>query len=306
MSPEEQYVLDYAKVHPWPWRTEIVPFTHPRKNRRQGAPVKFGIHHSADQDGLFSREVLKHFVPGIELVGWDYGQPTPVVPEDCDTLYVVDLSVPDLMDDPRLVWIDHHKSAIEKYGARHGFQLDGVAACRLAYQWFLGNRPTLEAFRDRRVDEPLILRLVGEHDVWDHRDPRAKVLQYGLVCTEPSLALNVDRVLADGEIALRYSRAVDKRDAYRAKTIRWNGVTFCAMGFGGGFNSFNFEPALRPEHEACLGWRHDGERWRVSLYRVPGKTPDLLSIAKAMGGGGHEGACGFPATFRLIEDILTA
>jgi len=49
------------------------------------------------------------------------------------------------MERPGLVWIDHHKSAIEKYGATTpGYRIDGVAACRLAWQWFFPIDPDAE------------------------------------------------------------------------------------------------------------------------------------------------------------------
>lgn len=95
------------------------------------------IYHKADFDGIFCREIARKFLPAAELIGWDYGDPEPEVgPEDA--LYILDLSVPGLMKHPSLVWIDHHKSAIDKYPATiRGYRIDGVAACRLAWQWFI-------------------------------------------------------------------------------------------------------------------------------------------------------------------------
>ncbi len=94
------------------------------------------VYHRSDYDGIFCREIAKKFLPEAELIGWEYGDETPAVPNDTD-LYILDLSVPALMDHPRLIWIDHHKSAMEKF--HHGipgYRIDGVAACRLAWQWF--------------------------------------------------------------------------------------------------------------------------------------------------------------------------
>lgn len=157
------------------------------------------IYHYADYDGLLSAAVCLHFIPDAVIHGWDYGNPTPEIPEDCDKLYIVDLSVPDLMDDPRLIWIDHHKSAIEKWepvsiyeptqenviknhdpmtgGLRHilGLRIDGVAACRLCWRWFQeGFHGLYDGFtdyarfksRDPLLKEPLVLTLAGEYDVW--------------------------------------------------------------------------------------------------------------------------------------------
>lgn len=92
------------------------------------------------------------------------------------------------MDHPRLNWVDHHKSAIEKYPATiQGYRIDGVAACRLAYQYFGGinswtesDTPTKKDFVERRVTEPLAVTLAGEYDIWDKHDARADILQFGL------------------------------------------------------------------------------------------------------------------------------
>ena len=82
------------------------------------------IFHSADFDGLFCREIARKFLPDAELIGWDYGDPTPAkeLLDGTETLYMLDISIPDLMDHPKLVWIDHHKSAIEKYGPVAGMR----------------------------------------------------------------------------------------------------------------------------------------------------------------------------------------
>ena len=144
------------------------------------------IHHSADFDGLFCREIARKFLPHAELIGWDYGEAVPVIPEG-STLYMLDISVEGLMDYPRLIWIDHHKSAMEKFNPQtDGFRIDGVAACRLAWQWFAeyqiggGGLPGKKQFIDRKVSEPLAVTLAGEYDIWDKRDARVDTLQFGL------------------------------------------------------------------------------------------------------------------------------
>jgi uncharacterized protein len=167
------------------------------------------IYHRSDFDGIFCREIAKHFMPEAELIGWDYGDPVPtpdVVSAD-DTLYMLDISIEGLMGHPKLIWIDHHKSAIEKFtglppNGISGYRIDGVAACRLAWQWFLidsGHHdgdikfklpngvaatnfslPDKQDFIDRKVSEPTAVRLAGEYDIWDKSDPDAELFQHGL------------------------------------------------------------------------------------------------------------------------------
>src|SRR6266576_302080 len=103
------------------------------------------IHHDADYDGILSNEVCRHFLlkDGNEVtsIGWDYGKPTPQTDAyNYDQIFMVDISVKELMDKerlPNLIWLDHHKTAIDEFDPSiPGYRIDGVAACRLAWQWF--------------------------------------------------------------------------------------------------------------------------------------------------------------------------
>jgi hypothetical protein len=133
------------------------------------------IHHSADFDGIFCREIARrHLGDQAEYIGWDYGEPEPPVPEDA-VVYLLDISIPGLMQHPGLHWVDHHKSAMDRFGLKSGYQMDGVAACRLAWQFFIreedechGRLPSKEDFVDHRVNEPFAVRLAGEYDIWDN------------------------------------------------------------------------------------------------------------------------------------------
>lgn len=277
------------------------------------------IHHSADFDGIFCREIARRALgDNATYIGWDYGDPVPEVPDDA-VLYMLDISIEPLMSHPRLIWIDHHKSAIEKHGpggpkfswkdGRHAFCLDGVAACRLAWQWFFHHERvkslTVDSFRNREVDETLAVRLAGEYDVWDKRDPRAETFQFGLrseeeVCwwmlfsSTTVCESYIERLLRDGALLQR----VRERDnasliTKNGFTIHWEGLTWLACN-ATRFNSLLFTAGLQPEHDACLGFNWDGRKWKVSLYGRPERPDlDLSLIAVRQGGGGHRQACGF-------------
>ena len=308
------------------------------------------IYHDADFDGKLSNEVCRHWLnklhPTADIVsyGWDYGRPVPVSRtraaswKDNDLIYIVDLSVDELVAHhefwSKIVWIDHHKSAIEKWDVKcgsddprmanlNGYRIDGVAACRLCWQWFLyqshdgsGGLPEKTAFIDRIVNEPELLRLAGEYDIWDHRDPDAKVLQFGLrALTDHQFRLLVEdefetskgtdallRAIQNGRAIKSYcDKQNDEYATQYATTVKWHGLTWCALNIGQRGNSDLLRAAIKPEHDACIAWRHDGTQAYVSLYHAPGKEHlDLSVIAKAMGGGGHRGACGFRETLTWI------
>src|ERR1044071_4387345 len=271
------------------------------------------IYHRSDYDGKFCREIARKQLGDVaEYIGWDYGDPEPVVDPE-QTLYILDLSVPGLMGHKDLIWIDHHKTAIEKYSISiPGYRIDGVAACRLAWQWFYlfggtSPLPQKQAYLDRLVHEPLAVRLAGEYDIWDKRDPRAEVFQFGLRVRElerkdwdgllACTVLGDDcalRLLGEGRIAQAYQRRVDRTlMESRGFELTWEALRFLAVNTGR-FNSLTFDSAVKPEHDALLGFSWDGKKWVVSLYGVPHKPNlDLSAIAKKYGGGGHRQACGF-------------
>lgn len=278
------------------------------------------IYHKADFDGIFCREIARKFLPEAELIGWDYGDPTPEVPAEA-TLYIMDLSVPDLMNHPKLIWIDHHKTAIDKYPAAiAGYRIDGVGACRLAWQWFMKEwreavgmiwmLPDKTQFVDRMVAEPFAVLLAGEYDIWDKRDERAELFQHGLRSEELTpkwweslldekatigFAHGAQVLLTQGK-AIQYAKTQENKSIIKNNgfTVRFEGFTFLACN-AASYNSHLFTAGIRPEHEGLLGFclRCDGQ-WTVSLYGVPHRPDlDLSPIAVKYGGGGHRQACGF-------------
>lgn len=268
------------------------------------------IYHRADFDGIFCREIARKFLPEAELIGWDYGDPEPSKAQidGAEQLYILDLSVPSLMDHPHLIWIDHHKSAIDKYPTViPGNRIDGVAACRLAWQWFAnGAERGLEKrdFVERLVAEPYAVRLAGEYDIWDRRDARAELFQHGLRSCETDFqrllvdcadAVDYTGILLERGKAVQYAQTRQNESIIKAAgfTIEFEGLKFLACNHAR-YNSHLFTAGLTPEHDACFGFAWRDGHWNVSLYHAPGKEHhDLSQIAVKYGGGGHRGACGF-------------
>jgi oligoribonuclease NrnB/cAMP/cGMP phosphodiesterase (DHH superfamily) len=283
------------------------------------------VHHSADFDGLFCREIARKFLPDAELIGWDYGDAKIPFPEG--QVYVLDLSPDCFLDfdtapkgQTRLIWIDHHKSALEKFEIQHKFgagcRIDGVAACRLAWQWFTHvekwqpekfNRPNKQDFLDRKVSEPLAVRLAGEYDIWDKRDPNAELFQHGLKSVpltdgiweellEPRNLPNLVGQLLDNGRSIQYSRDQEYRDVITKQgfDVQFDGRCYLACNSHElDIRSHLFEAGIKPHHDGLLGFTFNGKDWRVSLYGIPGKDIDHSKTAVKYGGGGHKGACGF-------------
>lgn len=281
------------------------------------------IHHSADYDGLFSGAVAFHWLAErvgmtneVDLKGWDFGDPV-VDTAGYDNVYVIDLPI-DCQDNRKpVIWIDHHKSSIEKFGYGHGFQMDGVAACRLAWAYFrsgaegsgLNELPTLQDFKERSVPEPLALTLAGEYDVWDKSDMDAERFQFGLTANRYRTAFECLPLLhagADHDVRLMCQQgqaAMDWQAAFaydvcenRGYMVDYCGLKFWCLASVHARNSMWFPQGSVPyDADALMCYRIEGDgTLKISLYHKPGREDlDLSEIAKAMRGGGHRGACGF-------------
>ena len=277
------------------------------------------IHHSADFDGIFCREIARKFLPTAELIGWDYRDAKIPFPSE-GLVYVLDLSPECFSDLPdytshiidRLIWIDHHKTSIERFSpAIKGFRIDGVAACRLAWQWFRrfpneGLLPTKQDFIDRGIVEPYSVRLAGEYDIWDKRDSNAELFQHGLRSEEltPTLwsalldqyeDLIVQKLLNQGKAIQYAQQKADTGTMHRSFIVRFEELNFLALNTAR-CNSLTFSSKDKQEtgHDALCGFYFDGKKWNISLYHAKHRTDlDLSEIAKKHGGGGHRGACGF-------------
>lgn len=280
------------------------------------------IYHKADFDGIFSGQIVAKYAYefGVEptMIGWDYGDPVPGT-EPAERIIMVDISIPELMSHPGLIWIDHHKTAIDRFPKDIvGVRIDGVAACRLAYQYFAfegQRRPKKEDFIDRKVLEPLGVRLAGEYDIWDKRDPRAETFQFGLRSED---AIDWRRMLnldddSYAESLVERGRALQKYQRQRdASVIASNGFVRMIHGIkflccnATHYNSLLFESRVTADIDAVLGFKFDPKgTWKVSLYGVPHRPDlDLSAIAAHWGGGGHRQACGFEVGTETLKALV--
>jgi uncharacterized protein len=314
-------------------------------------PICF--YHKADLDGVCSAAIVKHFVPECELYGIDYVDEFPwdkiegttcqgdgetcdaQTPRECEgqkrIVYMVDFSLNNPTDMKRLhelaelVWIDHHKTAMEACTTPGicGIRVVGQAACELCWEWFTGSWPV------KNLPEPV--RLLGRYDVWDRNDSgwatRILPFQYGM--RSEAGAYVPDSVLwqvfvlgglpADGFPAqLREGEFVEKttmrggailrfmeqQNAQVAKagvfpyTLQAGGTEYHALCLNTPlFSSQGFDSVWCPDkYDLMLAFAMTAAgSWKVSLYSDK-PAIDCGAIAKHFGGGGHKGAAGFVCT----------
>lgn len=209
----------------------------------------------------------------------------------------------------KLVWIDHHKTAIQAHDEWveetdgepiDGVREDGKAACWLC--WDYCNPGTAL---------PRAVFLAAKFDVWAWHDiPGAIQYHYGtqLYETDPAtkkgvtfwnLQLNpqcsdpgVEAVEKQGTLLMKY---IEKSDAAYIKSNSFettlDGLNFIATNRKGG--SRQFKSVWDPEkYHAMLTFAWMGDGWSVSMY-TEREDVDVGEVAKNHGGGGHRGAAGF-------------
>ena len=170
------------------------------------------IFHHNDADGLASAYLITKMYKmlpkihinhkdtlEIKLYEMDYSKPFPIEDiEPNDTIFILDYSIePEEMTDlisvttsSRIIWIDHHKSAIDKYSKCKMDNIDGVrrtgiSASALTYLYLFHD---LEYIKSASLDElyhdftlaPLYLQLINDWDVWNHNIPETKPFMIAL------------------------------------------------------------------------------------------------------------------------------
>lgn len=124
-------------------------------------------YHKADLDGKCSAAIVRRKYPDCELIGVDYpDRPDFESIKKGEVVFAVDFSF-DMIDmtilwknsNCQFIWIDHHKSAIEKatggLEAIEGKREIGKAACELTWEYLFPDEPMPEA-----------VRLLGAYDTW--------------------------------------------------------------------------------------------------------------------------------------------
>lgn len=238
-----------------------------------------------------------------------------------EQIYIVDYSIsPDEMRQlltitTDVTWIDHHKTAIEKYdGFEHnirGVRYDGIAGCMLTYCYLhhmtdRGSGEITPFDISMTEDAPLFTKLIADWDVWkfDYGDTtRQFITAFNCYDFNPG-SINWDRFLraTPSEIPAEYEMAdvgsimIKYRDGWAKEylqrfgfEIKFEGLTCFAVNLGN-CNSEYFKSLPTEKYDAFMPFAFNGEKYTVSMYST---TANVSEICKKHGGGGHCHAAGF-------------
>jgi oligoribonuclease NrnB/cAMP/cGMP phosphodiesterase (DHH superfamily) len=276
------------------------------------------FYHSADLDGHCSGAIVKYTYPECEMIGINYGQEFPwksISPGE--KVFMVDFTLQpfDQMEELKrradLIWIDHHKTAIDERDNHNsiyeGIQRIGIGACALVWEYLHGKAELVG-----KVGEAI--QLLAEYDVWNHTNPKTLAFQYGFRMFENTYPDNqelwkefiepcerVDEVVDLGKNILIYESRQNAKFcsaySFESDIQTGRGVKFKAICCNRGFtNSQLFDSVWDPEkYDLMITFcrlKPPAHKWTVSMYTTkPGI--DCGVIAKSFGGGGHVGAAGF-------------
>ena len=276
------------------------------------------IFHHIDADGISAAHVvLLHLkktggINETKLYPINYGYKFPIEEiKSSDTVYIVDYSIePEEMkklqeiipDYNRIIWIDHHKSAIEKYngfgeikGIREEDKRSGVM---LAWNFLINDCP------------PLYVQLICDYDVWsleskyaiefqdafmayfkdpNHEDLWAMDGEFGETFPEVDLGYKsiTNEYIQKGIIIGKYKTQLYNQFIKNAYETTIDGYKAIALNLK--MNKMQFD-SLNKKYDVYIAYIHDGKTYNVSLYS---DTVDTTEISMKYGGGGHPGASGF-------------
>jgi oligoribonuclease NrnB/cAMP/cGMP phosphodiesterase (DHH superfamily) len=292
------------------------------------------IFHRVDFDGIVSGSIVKKTAMDagekVTILGWNYNDKLPNVSELIDnfkTIVMVDISFPPeemikLKESGKLIWIDHHHTAIEnseKYGYSDapGIRVIGTAACELTWKFFFG-----EDF-----ECPLIIQYCSAYDTWNKSrfswDEETLPIQYSLR-SEYGLDFNkffkdfpsivetpevINYFLVNGRSIIKYLKSAwegqTKVYSFPVKVAgKYKGV--CLLSPQSSSAAFD---CVKDLFDIYIVANKKGDSYSISLYKEPDRIPEfnladyLASIAP--GAGGHASACGGMLTEKQFIHLVT-
>jgi len=275
--------------------------------------MMIGFYHRGDLDGVCSGAILKKaFGDRILLYGVEYGDKIDLdkVVEKDSTVYVIDYAFEpfskmlELNRKAKLIWIDHHVSAINEM--KHagveflgllGDDKNSKSAAQLAWENFFPNKSL-----------PKGIELISLYDTWQH-EFKSEILDFykGLE-TETALSINSKAWEYIFENRIEFIQEMSKIGAVISKYVTTNNKQYALehgfetmfegykaivinKAFGG---SMLFDAIWDEEkYDIMISFsRRKNGIWKFSLYTTK-KNVDCSVIAKKWGGGGHKSAAGF-------------
>ena len=290
------------------------------------------IYHKADLDGYFSGALVKSIYKGETLYGIDYNETIEdSVLDNEGILYVVDFSLPVRQMQKyagKMVWVDHHRTAIEdskKYGYSDilGVRDENYAACELVYNYLY------KQYNTEPIQEPAIIKYVGNWDI--HRTVGynewhvTEVVQQGLKYRYFSLHNGIEPLVqeinwllsmsdtdvknsyiySEGDLLWWHQHAQNEALVKSAFEIKVDDKP--AMAIIGAVGSAVFDSVKEREQLWVVFNSITPEKVKMSVYKDPNVFTDFNCgdyLKEHYKGGGHPSAAGAYIDFDTFTDIV--
>ena len=308
------------------------------------------IFYHTDTDGHLAGFLASHLRAMKKLYifheinyGWHF--PLEEIEPD-DSVVIVDFSLPPevmaklmskINDHKNILWIDHHKSAIERYEKElpaalevlPGIRYVGLCGAMLTWIYLFGDICEYgavvtdnELIENRAKDAPSVVKLVNDHDVWNYEygditsdfqtfvrsidsSPNGN-FWHGFSYAPTRMHVNefikgfskLSLYIDKGHTMNEYKRAWEADYAKKMSfETEFHGYTCLAVNTALANMSF-FDSVRSSKYDMYIVFAYNGTNFTYSLYS---ETIDVAKIAEEYGGGGHKGAAGFRSDELLIK-----
>lgn len=281
----------------------------------------------------------------------DYGRHFPLEEiESDDSVVIVDFSLPPevmaklmskINNHKNILWIDHHKSSIERYEKElpaalevlPGIRYVGMCGAMLTWIYLFGDIceygtviTDTELIEDRAKDAPTVVKLVNDHDVWNYKYGAVTsyfqtfvkstdsspdgVFWYGFSYAPTRMHVNefikgfskLSSCIDKGRIMNKYKQAWESDYVKKMSfETEFHGYTCLAVNTALA-NMSLFDSVRSSSYDMYIVFAYNGTNFTYSLYS---ETIDVAKIAEEYGGGGHKGAAGFRSDELLIKKTGT-
>ena len=273
-----------------------------------------------DNDGKCAAAIIHHYRTALgQYKAIQYGDNFPVEWVDKNqTVVILDFSIePEEMTSllkvtEDVIWIDHHKTAIDKYygfdwngknagEAIRGLRRVGISGCELTWEYYYPES-----------DPPEAAKLIGDRDIWAFKyEERTRNFYYGLKGVDISpKSLEWEKLFTFAGTGNYIGRGQIIRPAFETEAnsivsskgfwVDFHGYKCFAANYFRGSEPFE---AVEPDADVYLAFSYEGKNkcWTVSLYTAKPDI-DVSEIAKqyewhGKRGGGHKGAAGFQSDY---------
>lgn len=271
------------------------------------------LYHHDDLDGQCSaaqiKEVMEKVTANpIRCIAVQYSGITWIKEEieEADEIYVLDFTFSDMetlaeIAGQKLIWIDHHKTAMEEHKELWDSNIPGKrdiakAASQLTWEYLKSDQPL-----------PTAVEYISRKDVWQFGDKKEEISAFTEACQilihspedkdwkdllsssnngkeKVELYLRVGHALADVQ-KVRIEKAFE-----RGTDINFHGLRARLINTTSDASDIGEYVYQKPEYDIAVMWKIVNDMVQVSLRS---NSTDCAEIAQKYGGGGHRGAAGF-------------